>query len=230
MKKNLYLLLSCIIVGLFMGVYMFSQYDKENIENTYEQAMENGSRFAALIIARIFRGMGKKNFKILDWGGGTGNYALTILKYSPEAIVHIYERPEMASVCRENINKNKMNKSISVFVSDVIAQNINETYDGVLMSNILHLYDKDTIKIMISEAAQALLSGGLLVLHDFFLRDNHTEPLISLIFTLDWLLIGGDFNYSPKDMEEIGQECGLSLIEVKEYKEIPSSILVFRKD
>jgi len=33
MKKNLYLLLSCIIVGLFMGVYMFSQYDKENIEN-----------------------------------------------------------------------------------------------------------------------------------------------------------------------------------------------------
>lgn len=33
MKKNLYLILFCVVIGLFMGTYMFSQYDKKKIEN-----------------------------------------------------------------------------------------------------------------------------------------------------------------------------------------------------
>lgn len=33
MKKNINLVLFCVIIGLFMGTYMFSQYDKEKIEN-----------------------------------------------------------------------------------------------------------------------------------------------------------------------------------------------------
>lgn len=32
MKKNLYVILFCTVIGLFMGTYMFSQYDKNEIE------------------------------------------------------------------------------------------------------------------------------------------------------------------------------------------------------
>lgn len=32
MKKNLYLILFCVVIGLFIGTYMFSQYDKKKIE------------------------------------------------------------------------------------------------------------------------------------------------------------------------------------------------------
>lgn len=56
----------------------FNNQHKYNMEYTYGQAMENGGRYAALQVSRIFRKLTMKEPRILDVGGGTGSYAIAI--------------------------------------------------------------------------------------------------------------------------------------------------------
>jgi len=208
----------------------FNDQGKENMEGTYAQAMQNGGGFASLQVGRVFRKIKKAEPRILDVGGGKGNYSVSIVKCCPNVKVDIFERPEMEKICIEKIHSEKMDNSISFHTTDITKEDIPGKYDGILMSNILHLYNRNMLGNMIKKVAESLNTEGILVLHDFFLNESHAEPLVPLLFTIDWLMIGADFNYSPKDMEEIGQSFGLKLIEIKSYKEVPTSILVLRKE
>ena len=83
---------------------------------------------------------------------------------------------------------------------------------------------------MLRKVTKCLEDDGVLVIHDFFLNENHIEPLVPLLFTIDWLMLGAEFNYSPKDMEQMAKQCGLKLTEIKRFQELPTSILIFEKD
>lgn len=207
----------------------FNNQHKYNMEYTYGQAMENGGRYAALQVSRIFRKLTMKEPRILDVGGGTGSYAIAIANVLKNAQIDIYERPEMESLCRNNIILNRMEESISYKSIDITKEEIPQKYDGILMSNILHLFSREIVLQVMKKASNGLSKDGILVLHDFFLEDNHTEPLQALLFTIDWLLIGAKFNYSTNDMKRIGETYELELVDIKRYKELPTTSLVFVK-
>lgn len=208
----------------------FNNHGKEDMEDVYGQAMDNGGRFAAHHIGRAFRQLKMECPRILDIGGGIGNYSIPIVTYLKNAKVDIFERPEMEKECTENIRLHNMQESINFYSTNIIDKDIENNYDGILMSNVLHLYDTETVKLMVKKASESLLENGLLIIHDFFLEENHSEPLVPLLFTIDWMLIGANFNYSPKEMESMFKEFGLCLIEVKRFHEIPTSMLIFRKE
>lgn len=211
------------------GADRFNKSGKEGLEDTYGQAMQNGGNFAAMQIGRIFRRLKKNTPKILDIGGGGGSYAISIVKCYPNAKVDVYERSEMEKICIENIKTHNLERSIFFHHVDITKSAILNKYDGILISNVLHLYNREMIDNMIKRVSKSLEKDGLLVLHDFFLAENHIEPSIPLLFTIDWLMIGASFNYSANDMEKIALSHGLNLIEVKNYKEIPTTILIFKK-
>lgn len=208
----------------------FNNQGKENMESTYGQAMQNGGRLAALQVGRIFRCIQKMSPKILDIGGGIGSYSISIVKCRPDAKVDIYERQEMRELGIKNIESEKLSDSISYHIVDIIKDEIHKKYDGILISNVLHLYQPDVIEVMLRKVTKCLEDDGVLVIHDFFLNENHIEPLVPLLFTIDWLMLGAEFNYSPKDMEQMAKQCGLKLTEIKRFQELPTSILIFEKD
>lgn len=207
----------------------FNLHNKENLEDIYGQAMQNSGHFASLQIGRLFKKYVKKTARVLDIGGGKGNYSISIIKSCSAAKVDLYERREMKKLCIQTIEEAKLSDSISYHSIDILRDEIPEKYDGILMSNLIHLYKKDEIITMFRKVAESLVENGILVLHDFFLDYTRTKPLIPLLFTIDWMMIGTDFNYTVEDIEQMLNTFGLDFVETKRYKELATSIIVFKK-
>ena len=161
--------------------------------------------------------------------GGKGTYSIAIAKSCKDVTVDILEQEEMVPICKGAIEKEGLSNRIHARACNLLYDTLTETYNGIVISNVLHLYDRKNIEILLTNVAAQLEEDGILILHDFFLNNEHTGPKIPLLFTIDWLLIGADFNYSYEDIEMICNKLGLYMVEVKSYDAIPTSMIVLKK-
>ncbi|MGB9904957.1 MAG: methyltransferase, partial [Desulfotomaculales bacterium] len=60
-------------------------------------------------------------------------------------------------------------------------------YDLVLASNVLHIYDEKTNRLVLEKVFRALRPGGRVVVHDYFLQNSGPAPEAAL-FDLNMLL------------------------------------------
>lgn len=206
---------------------IFNENGKEGIQETYGQAMDNGGQLAALHTARIFSHLSEG--LILDLGGGMGTYAGTICRLNSSIRMEVYDRPEMEKVCMDNLKSSGVADRVSFKRKNILSDPIDSRCDGILLSNVLHLFTQEDNRQLLKRCAQALNPGGLLVVHDFFLDEQHTGNIPSLLFSIDWLLIGSKFHMSPRDMELCVKDSGLVVSAVKQFDSLPTSIIVLEK-
>ena len=74
-------------------------------------------------------------------------------------------------------------------------------YDVILLSNVLHGPESNA-KMKLSKAYESLIGGGLLVIQDFLLNDEKTDPLVPALFNM---MVGA---YSKKDIFALIEENG----------------------
>lgn len=83
-----------------------------------------------LIWAKLYEvllSINKKNFSVIDLGGGTGYWAQRIKTHFPQATITILEQSEsMLSISRETLSQYDNIKFIN---GDILKENINETFD-----------------------------------------------------------------------------------------------------
>lgn len=205
----------------------FNENAKEGVAETYGMAMDNGSQLAALHVARIFSRLDKGC--VLDLGGGPGTYAETICRLNKNLRVEVYDRPEMETVCMNNISSAGLTDRVTFRVKDLRVDPLERKYEGILLSNVLHLFAPEENRNLLQRCAEALQPGGVLVVHDFFLDEGHTGSRSALLFSLDWLLIGSNFHMAGSDLERVVGELGLRVTAWKQFENIPTSILVLEK-
>lgn len=206
----------------------FNENGKENQESTYGLAMENGGRFTSLYIARIFRDIISGN--ILDIGGAIGHYSIQIAKHNPCVHIDIIDKLEMKSLCEQNVRKNGLEDRITFHTGDIVQYGLKTGYEGVLLSNVLHLLKKTDRELLFGKIASSMSPGGKLVLHDFFLHDRKTESMTESIFLYDWLLNGSKFHMKLLDIEEIAKRNGLGVVKSYAFPNSPTSIIVLKKE
>lgn len=209
------------------GFDCFNQNSKENHEEIYGKAMDHGSQYSSVCVAREL--MNINNGKVLDVGGGIGTYSIQLCKMNRKIEVDIFDKEEMERECLKNISQNDLCDRIRFYSGDIRDFNFNTEYEGVILSNILHLFNEDTNKKIIKKMYQVLKDDGIIVFNDFFLSDDKTSSLIPSLFTLDWLMHGSFFNASVKDLSDWAEEMGLKTIKVRQYKDIPTTIIVVQK-
>jgi cyclopropane fatty-acyl-phospholipid synthase-like methyltransferase len=209
------------------GCDLFNQNSKENQEEIYGQAMDHGSQYSSICTARELLSI--KNGRVLDIGSGAGTYSIQLCKINKHVEVDMLDKPEMEKECRKNIAENNLGNRIKFYPGDICDYCFNNQYDGIILSNVLHLFDEDANKGIIKKISSILKEKGILVLHDFFLADDKTSPPVPSLFTLDWLMHGAFFNASIKDISDLVEEFGLKVIKVRHYENIPTSIIVVQK-
>lgn len=215
-----------IIKGI--GADLFNQNGKENQAEVYGKAMDNGGQYAAICIAREM--MKLDEGCVLDVGGGIGTYSIQLCKMNKKVKVILIDKEEMRSECTKNIIEHKLQDRIQFREGDLRNYSLEDKYKGIIVSNILHLFDENTNKELIRKLAFALEDDGMIVFHDFFLEDKDTQSLIPSLYTLDWLMHGAFFNAKVKDIECWVQPFGLKVVKMQQYKNIPTSIIIVKKD
>ncbi|MCP4147986.1 MAG: methyltransferase [bacterium] len=152
------------------GEDRFNKNKKDGIAHIYGTAMDNGGQLAALHIARAFRAVNSGT--VLDIGGGAGTYSIRICQTNKNLQADIYDKKEMKAPCLSNVRKSGLMKKITFYDNDINTATIDKKYEGILISNLLHLFPLETIRDILKKASEALQDNGLLIIHDFFLEND----------------------------------------------------------
>jgi len=150
----------------------------------FTDAMHDKALKATWMIAREIPIGDAKN--MLDIGGGPGTYALEWCKLHTHLKATVFDIPPVLEVAKNYIEKYELGERVNTQPGNFHKDDLGDCkYDLVLMANILHMYDADMGKTLVTKAVKALQPGGRIVLHGFCTDEDQTGPLDDTLFSLN---------------------------------------------
>lgn len=115
--------------------------------------------------------------QLLDLGGGTGIYSIALLRKHPHLRAVVLDGPEVLKVTREFAQHFGVADRLSCVAGDMFADPLPRDCEAILLSNILHDWNVPECRALVQRCAEALPTGGRLLIHDVFLNDALDGPL-----------------------------------------------------
>ncbi|MFC1889723.1 methyltransferase [Thermodesulfobacteriota bacterium] len=150
---------------------------------------------------------------LLDLGGGPGTYAVHFCLNNPELKASVFDLPASRPYADETIQKFGLADRIDFLEGDYLEDPIPGSYDAAWLSHILHGEGPDGCRLFLDKAASALKPGGLIIVHEFILKDTMDGPLFPALFSLNMLLGTKEGqSYSEKQITGMLTEAGVGEI------------------
>ncbi len=120
---------------------------------------------------------------MLDIGGGIGTYSVSFARANRKLHSTVYDLEPVIAHARPYIAMSGMHKRITAVagecVHDVLPQG---PFDLVLISNLLHVYNRSDCKKIIRKAVKRLAPQGTLIIHDYIF--GHGDALAVALFDM----------------------------------------------
>ena len=126
--------------------------------------------------------------RCLDIGAGSGAYVMALARANPAMRAVAFDLPEILPLTREYVRREKLLKQIDFAAGDFNRGGFGSGYDLVLLSAIVHMNDERQNRRLIARAAAALNRGGQLVVQDFIMGPDRTQPAVGALFALNMLV------------------------------------------
>lgn len=114
---------------------------------------------------------------VLDIGGGSGIYACALAANHPHLTAYVIEQEPVDVLAVGKIAERGLADRVGVLAGDMFAGGWPDEADVHLFSNVMHDWDKPQIATLLKNSADALPSGGLVVIHETFLNAEKSGPL-----------------------------------------------------
>ncbi len=149
--------------------------------------------------------------RVLDVGGGSGAFAFEFLSRNPEMTGVVFDLPNIVPITEKYLthprplptaqegsirpqaygNEHRQSRiadRVSVIAGDYLKEDFGTGYDLVFMSAIIHINSPEENRLLIRKGAEALNSGGQLVILDHIMNEDRTEPEVGAIFAINMLV------------------------------------------
>lgn len=127
--------------------------------------------------------------RLLDLGGGPGNYALAFAARWPDLRVVHFDLPAASEIAREFVGGRPGSDRVEFREGDFLVSDLGAGYDFVWASQIIHMLGEDEVQTLLVRTAQALAPGGLVGIHDHFLDPGGTHPPSASLFGVHMLAV-----------------------------------------
>ena len=148
--------------------------------------MANISRTSSVEVGNKFDFSGYR--RMLDLGGGPATSSITLAKMYRGLKCVVFDLEDTLEIAREEIVKAGLQDRIETRVGDYFEDEFGEKFDLVYISNIIHSTSPENTLMILEKSHRALVSGGTVMLKDFFLEDNRTEPDFAAFFSINMLV------------------------------------------
>jgi len=155
--------------------------------------------------------------RVLDVGGGSGIFSMEFAKVNPNITAFVFDLPRIIPITKKYVDAENMTDKIQIITGDYLSGDFGCGYDLILLSAIVHINSYDENKMLIKKCCDALNTGGQIVINDWVMKEERTEPIGGTFFALN-MLVGtecGD-TYTEKEMREWFAAAGITKIEKKE--------------
>jgi len=167
---------------------------------------------------------------MLDVGGGSGAFAMAFVKQNPNINAVVFDLPNILPITKKYIDEENMNSKIQLLGGNMLEDNFGGTYDLILLSAIVHMHSYDSNKLLIRKCYDSLNAGGQIIIKDWIMNDDRTEPSGGAYFALN-MLVGTEHGdtYTEAEMKEWLNSTGIKNIERKDTS-FGSSLLIGKKE
>ncbi|MBW1684463.1 MAG: methyltransferase [Deltaproteobacteria bacterium] len=165
-----------------------------------------GLGLARSVVARLDLS-GRRN--LIDVGGGSGVYTIAVLQAAPEMRATVFDRPLVTEVARQRLAEEGMSDRVELVNGDFYVDVLPAGHDLALLSAIIHQNDAEQNIELYRKVFDALVPGGTLVVRDFVMSEDHTEPPDGAFFAINMLVnTPGGSTYSFEEISEDLEAAG----------------------
>jgi hypothetical protein len=139
-----------------------------------------GSLGPAILLTRTYDFAGRT--RLLDLGGGSGAFAMEVVKRFPEMTAEVLDLPPVIAVTERIIAEAGLAEQITCVGGDLRSAPWPPGADVILLSYIVSCYAPETLRDLMTRTFTYLPSGGRLLLHDFALHADRSGPHNTALF------------------------------------------------
>ena len=207
---------------------VFEGEDDPEFRDPFTHAMHERSGPFANKIAGIITH--KPAGRFLDLGSGPGTYSAAVLRKDKKAQATLLDRSSALKVAQELHGKSSFWTRMELRPGDLFGTPFGDDYDTVFYSNILHIYNPQENKQLFLKMKNALVSGGRLVLVDFFHTRDATQPYEAALFGVTMLLFTATGKtYSYEETEKLLSQTGFHKFRRTPLGEGTGMLVAFKK-
>jgi len=154
--------------------------------------------------------------KMLDVGGGSAAFSMEIVKKNPSIKATVLDLPHVIPLTKKYVSEAGLLNNFNFIEGDYLTKDFGNDYDLILLSAIIHINSYEQNKMLIKKCADALNKNGMIVISDFIMNNDRTQPVHGALFSINMLVgtTNGD-TYTEKEMREWFESAGSSKIERK---------------
>lgn len=155
------------------------------------------------------------NYKtVSDIGGALAMLSRIVGRRHQHLTFTSFDLPPVAPLAQKHVETAGMSDRITVASGDFFADELPGA-DVITMGNILHDWNMENKKKLISKAYNALPEGGALVVIENIIDDERRENVFGLLMSLNMLIELGDaFDYTGADFQKWCSEAGFNRFEI----------------
>ena len=187
----------------------------------FASAMDNDAKKAAWLTERLAgraKNTAAKLVKLaplggarhlLDIGGGTGIFSIAYLQKHSELKADVLELKNVVAVANKYAREYGLDDRLWCIDYNMFEYQIPKYIDAILLSNVLHDWDVPDCRALLRRCADALPSGGRLLIHDALLDDDLAGPLHIAIYSVVLFYLTKGRAYSAAEYNAWLREVGL---------------------
>lgn len=148
---------------------------------------------------------------VLDVGGGSGTWTLAWLQAEPAARAILFDLPAVIPLARERLTRCGVADRVELVAGDFYTDPLPRGADLVWLSAIIHQNSPDENRALYRRAAEALRSGGRLLIRDIVMEESRTAPLAGALFAVNMLVATpGGGTYTLQEIRDDLQSAGFA--------------------
>jgi hypothetical protein len=151
---------------------------------------------------------------LCDVGGATGQLCTTLAGRYSDLRCTSYDLPVVAPIAQRSIAAAGLSDRVAVASGDFFADALPRA-DVITMGHILHDWNLDRKKQLISAAYDALPDGGAFIVIEHLIDDDRRDNVFALMMSLNMLIEFGDaFGFTGSDFARWCRQAGFRDIEI----------------
>lgn len=169
--------------------------------------------------------------KLLDVGGGSGVYAIAVLKRAPEMRAIIFDLKPVLEIAKQKVAEEGLSKRVEFAPGDFYKDPLPGGHDVALLSAIIHQNSHQQNIDLYRKVHDALVPGGEIVIRDHVMSEDHTQTAEGAYFAINMLIhTPGGGTYSFGEIKESLEAAGFTDVKLVHKAEMDSLVTATKKE
>lgn len=156
--------------------------------------------------------------QLLDLGGGSGAFAIELVKRFPALSAVVFDLPQVIVVTEQILQETGVTSRITCVGGDLRSDPWPPGADLVMLSYIVSCYDASTLRTLLARTYDYLPAGGQLLIHDLAVSADRSGPQNAALFLFGQLSASAQTQaYTTAELETALQEAGYQQVSVQPF-------------